>query len=110
MVRATVDKDGIELCNDPNDVFDEGSRISSLFDMFTGGNGVGEAGSFMGGGGSGSGSGSEGIGDGDPSVFFGDNRSSSSNNSNNNSNDAEDRKNKKKRESTVIDVDVTPDE
>jgi len=107
MVRATVDKDGIELCNDPNDVFDEGSRISSLFDMFTGGSGVGEAGSFMGGGGSGGGS--EGIGDGDPSVFFGDNRSSS-NNSNNNSNDAEDRKNKKKRESTVIDVDVTPDE
>jgi hypothetical protein len=56
MIRATVDKDGmgwdgIELCNDrPNDVFDEGSRItSSLFDLFTGGNGVGEAGSFMGG-------------------------------------------------------------
>lgn len=103
MIRATVDKDGIELCNDPNDVFDEGSRISSLFDLFTGGSGVGEAGSFMGGSGSGSGIGSGGIGDGDPSVFFGENRS-------NYSNDAEDRKNKKKRESTVIDVDVTPDE
>eukprot|EP01083_Nonionella_stella_P165486 550590_1 len=104
MIRATVDKDGIELCNDPNDVFDEGSRISSLFDLFTGGNGVGEAGSFMGGS-NGSGLGSGGIGDGDPSVFFGDNRGSS----NNGNNDAEDQKNKKKRESTVIDVDVTPE-
>ena len=27
----------IELCNNPNDIYDENSRISSLFDLFTGG-------------------------------------------------------------------------
>ena len=37
LVRANIDKDGIELCNNPNDIYDENSRISSLFDLFTGG-------------------------------------------------------------------------
>jgi hypothetical protein len=35
LIRATVDKDGIELCNNPNDIFDEKSRVSSFFDIFT---------------------------------------------------------------------------
>lgn len=35
LIRATQDLDGIELCNNPNDIFDEKSRISSFFDIFT---------------------------------------------------------------------------
>ena len=35
LIRATADKDGIELCNNPNDIFDEKSRVSSIFDIFT---------------------------------------------------------------------------
>mmetsp|Transcript_24885 Transcript_24885/g.30589 ORF Transcript_24885/g.30589 Transcript_24885/m.30589 type:complete len:244 (-) Transcript_24885:169-900(-) len=35
LIRATVDLDGIELCNNPDDIFDEKSRISSIFDIFT---------------------------------------------------------------------------
>lgn len=35
LIRATADLDGIELCNDPNDIFDEKSRVSSFFDIFT---------------------------------------------------------------------------
>jgi len=31
-----VNKDGVELCNNPNDIYDERSRVSSLFDLFTG--------------------------------------------------------------------------
>jgi len=35
LIRATQSLDGIELCNDPNDIFDEKSRVSSIFDIFT---------------------------------------------------------------------------
>lgn len=35
LIRATENKDGIELCNDPNDIFDQKSRVSSIFDIFT---------------------------------------------------------------------------
>jgi hypothetical protein len=35
LIRATASGDGIELCNDPNDIFDEKSRVSSIFDIFT---------------------------------------------------------------------------
>ncbi len=35
LIRATQDLDGIELCNNPNDIFDEKSRVSSIFDIFT---------------------------------------------------------------------------
>lgn len=37
LLRANLNKDGVELCNDPNDIYDDRSRISSLFDLFTGG-------------------------------------------------------------------------
>ena len=29
----------MELCNDPNDIYDDSSRISSFFDLFTNGGG-----------------------------------------------------------------------
>jgi hypothetical protein len=35
LIRANLAKDGVELCNDPNDMFDESSRVSSFFDLFT---------------------------------------------------------------------------
>lgn len=35
LIRANLAKDGVELCNDPNDIFDESSRVSSFFDLFT---------------------------------------------------------------------------
>lgn len=35
LIRANQNLDGIELCNNPNDIFDEKSRVSSIFDIFT---------------------------------------------------------------------------
>ncbi len=35
LIRANQSLDGIELCNNPNDIFDEKSRVSSIFDIFT---------------------------------------------------------------------------
>lgn len=32
-----LEKDGVELCNDPSDIYDDNSRVSSFFDLFTGG-------------------------------------------------------------------------
>jgi len=88
LLRANVDKDGIELCNNPNDIYDEDSRISSFFDLFT-------TGGSDGGGVFGSSS-----SDGDPTAFFGENPRPT---------DSDDRKKKEKRERTIIDVDVTED-
>ena len=39
LLRANLNKDGVELCNDPNDIYDDSSRISSFFDLFTNGGG-----------------------------------------------------------------------
>lgn len=36
LLRANLNKDGVELCNNPNDIYDESSRLSSLFDLFKG--------------------------------------------------------------------------
>lgn len=48
LLRATVDKDGIEMCNNPNDIYDDNSRISSLFDLFVDSNNNGNSGAFFG--------------------------------------------------------------
>ena len=81
LLRANVDKDGIEMCNNPNDIYDDKSRISSIFDLFSGGV-DNEAADFLGGNGGGF-------------MDFGE---------------KDDKKDKKRRESTIIDVDVTKDD
>jgi len=37
LLRVNLEKDGVELCNDPSDIYDDNSRVSSFFDLFTGG-------------------------------------------------------------------------
>jgi hypothetical protein len=91
LVRANVEKDGIELCNNPNDIYDDNSRISSLFDLFTGGVDS-DAGGFMGGGNSGG--------------FMGFDEETPTSTTTKMDDDS---KNKKRRESTVIDVETKDD-
>jgi len=72
------------MCNNPNDIYDDKSRISSIFDLFTGGV-DNEAADFLGGNDGGF-------------MDFGD------------KDDKDDKKDKKRRESTIIDVDATKDD
>ena len=85
LVRANASVDGVELCNDPNDIFDEKSRVSSIFDIFTS----------------------------DRSVYEDANSSSPTTNIfgdvfSDNSNDSK-KKDQTRREGTIIDVDVEKD-
>lgn len=105
-----MDKDGIELCNNPNDVFDQNTRINSFFDLFKGDGGVagGNDGFGVGGGASGNdafgdifGGGGSGAGD----IFGG-----SGSGANSGGDTTEEKKKQQKRDSTIIDVDVTKDD
>lgn len=88
-----MDKDGLELCNNPNDVFDQNTRINSLFDLFKGDV---------------SSEGDDAFGDrpvgGDPfSNVFGSGVTKNDPN-------PDERKSQQRRESTIIDVDAKKDD
>eukprot|EP00557_Chaetoceros_sp_GSL56_P004214 CAMPEP_0176492114 /NCGR_PEP_ID=MMETSP0200_2-20121128/8802_1 /TAXON_ID=947934 /ORGANISM="Chaetoceros sp., Strain GSL56" /LENGTH=272 /DNA_ID=CAMNT_0017889607 /DNA_START=89 /DNA_END=907 /DNA_ORIENTATION=+ len=84
LIRANLAKDGVELCNDPNDIFDESSRVSSFFDLFT--RDMDESAGRNSGGG----------------VLYDETTIERKT--------MEDRQNRERRERTIIDVDATKDD
>jgi len=86
LLRANLNKDGVELCNDPNDLYDDNSRISSFFDLFTGG---------------------VGVDDGARDEFIGGQGQETTTTT---TTTVESKEKKERRERTIIDVDVTKDE
>lgn len=90
-VRATRDKDGVELCNDPSSVLQDDS-VGSIFDTLFGGGG----GDDVGGGGGG-------LFNDDAEVYTPGSQSQSKGNS------ASSKRDEAKRQGTIIDVDVTED-
>jgi len=84
-VRATREKDGVELCNDPSSVLQD----ESIFDSIFGGGGGGNNGG--------------GFFSDDADVYSSGSQSSSNGNSDSS------KKDEAKRQGTIIDVDVTED-
>jgi hypothetical protein len=80
LLRTNLEKDGLELCNDPSDIYDDRSRVSSFFDLFTGGV------------------------DNDGGLF-GETMDTTTTTTT-----AESKKDKDRREGTIIDIDVTKDD
>lgn len=87
LIRANLAKDGVELCNDPNDLFDESSRVSSFFDLFTRNMDSSDTGDDIGG------------------VFFEETTTATTTRKT-----RESRQDKERRERTIIDVDATKDD
>jgi len=108
LIRANLDKDGLELCNNPNDVFDQNTRINSLFDLFKGaGDGSSGGGDAFGSSGGGDVFGGPAGGDPFNNIFGGEGGGGGGGKDAPN---ADSKKSQQRRESTIIDVDAKKDD